>query len=95
MVPAYHSPSSKEVIDTTGAGNAFLGGLAMGHAETGDWVTAAAYGVVSASFVVEQIGTPLVGTGEGREVWNGVVVGERLRGYLARLEGGGEGRAGS
>jgi sugar/nucleoside kinase (ribokinase family) len=41
------------VLDARGAGDAFCGGLCVGLARTGDPVRAAAYGAVSASFVVE------------------------------------------
>jgi len=45
-----------DVLDVTGAGDAFCGGFLAGLIATGDPVTAAAYGVVSASFVVETRG---------------------------------------
>ncbi len=51
-VPAY----STEVRDPTGAGDAFCGGYTVGLHETGDPVEAAVYGVVSASFVIEDFG---------------------------------------
>jgi sugar/nucleoside kinase (ribokinase family) len=41
------------VADPRGAGDAFCGGLCVGLARTGDPVRAAAYGAVSASFVLE------------------------------------------
>lgn len=41
-------------VDPTGAGDAFCGGFCVGLARTGDPVHAAAYGAVSASFVVER-----------------------------------------
>jgi sugar/nucleoside kinase (ribokinase family) len=46
------------VTDPRGAGDAFCGGLCVGLARTGDPVRAAAYGTVSASFVLEA-GDPL------------------------------------
>lgn len=45
-----------EVLDVTGAGDAFCGGFLAGLIATGDPVLAAAYGVVSSSFVVETRG---------------------------------------
>ncbi|MGQ9493135.1 MAG: carbohydrate kinase family protein [Anaerolineae bacterium] len=45
-----------KVVDVTGAGNAYCGGLLVGYAETGDARTAGLYGAVSASFAVEQFG---------------------------------------
>lgn len=41
------------VVDPRGAGDAFCGGLCVGLARTGDPIRAAAYGAVSASFVLE------------------------------------------
>ncbi|HST67754.1 MAG TPA: PfkB family carbohydrate kinase [Mycobacteriales bacterium] len=46
------------VVDPRGAGDAFCGGLCVGLARTGDPIRAAAYGAVSASFVV-QVSDPL------------------------------------
>jgi len=84
-VPACHR-SAEEVVDPTGAGNAFLGGLGVALARGRDLVEAAAWGSVAASFAVEQVGLPVRRDGaEGAETWNGVSVGERLEGFLARL----------
>jgi ribokinase len=44
------------VVDTTGAGDSFCGGFALGLAATGDPIRAALYGTVSASFVIEGYG---------------------------------------
>jgi sugar/nucleoside kinase (ribokinase family) len=57
-LPPYHLSDSQSVVDPTGAGNAFLGGAAMGYLEHGDFLQAAAYGSVAASFAVETIGLP-------------------------------------
>jgi sugar/nucleoside kinase (ribokinase family) len=57
-LPAYHLPGSNGVVDPTGAGNAFLGGAAMGYLQHGDFTTAATYGSVAASFAVERVGLP-------------------------------------
>jgi sugar/nucleoside kinase (ribokinase family) len=57
-LPPYHLPGSTSVVDTTGAGNAFLGGVAMGYLEHADFIKAAAYGSVAASFAVETVGLP-------------------------------------
>jgi len=46
------------VVDTTGAGNAYCGGFLAGYIQTGDVLTAAHYGTVAASFLVEQVGLP-------------------------------------
>lgn len=44
------------IVDVTGAGNAYCGGFLVGLAETGDLGQAGRYGAVSASFVLEQFG---------------------------------------
>ncbi|MCW2941321.1 MAG: hypothetical protein JWN00_4306 [Actinomycetia bacterium] len=49
QIPAYPS----DVVDPTGAGDAFCGGFLVGLGETGDVVEAAARGAVSASYAVE------------------------------------------
>jgi sugar/nucleoside kinase (ribokinase family) len=46
------------VVDPTGAGNAFCGGFLAGWVQSGNLLTAGLYGVVSASFLVEQVGLP-------------------------------------
>ena len=46
------------VIDPTGAGNAYCGGFLAGYVQTGDVLTAARFGAVAASFLVEQVGLP-------------------------------------
>lgn len=89
-IPAYHSDSSK-VVDPTGGGNAFLGGLTVALARGKGLEEAAKWGSVSASFAIEQVGMPELGKDvEGREVWNGVRVEERLEQFERRLtwEGG-------
>ena len=47
-----------KVVDPTGAGNAYGGGLCVGWHETGDARMAGCYGAVSASFLVRQFGLP-------------------------------------
>jgi sugar/nucleoside kinase (ribokinase family) len=84
-VPAYHA-GAERVVDPTGAGNAFLGGLGIALARGRGLVEAAAWGGVAAGLVVEQVGLPVMGEGEGGvETWNGESVGERLEGFLERL----------
>jgi sugar/nucleoside kinase (ribokinase family) len=46
------------VVDPVGAGNAFCGGFLAGWVLTGDLRTAGLYGVVAASFLIEQVGLP-------------------------------------
>jgi sugar/nucleoside kinase (ribokinase family) len=55
-IPAFATP----VVDPTGAGNAFCGGFLAGWVETGEVRLAGLYGVVAASFLVEQVGLPQV-----------------------------------
>lgn len=45
-----------EVVDVTGAGNAFCGGFLVGYATSGDILQAGKYGSVSSSFAIEQYG---------------------------------------
>jgi sugar/nucleoside kinase (ribokinase family) len=49
MAPAYPT----DVVDVTGAGDAYCGGFMVGYAETQDAMVAGCYGAVSASFVLE------------------------------------------
>ena len=48
--------SPTQVVDPTGAGDAFCGGFLVGLARSGDPVQACLYGAVSASFIIEQFG---------------------------------------
>ena len=97
-LPAYYAPQDKvetnvrpsKVVDTTGAGNAFLGaltiGLLMGN---NDIIFAACVGNVAASFVVEQVGVPTLSLSDaGTELWNGVDVSSRFQAYRGRLDRG-------
>jgi len=97
--PAYYKPSKDaqagpnvHVVDPTGGGNAFLGGLAVGLVRTGSGPslenvsTAAAFASVAASFAIEQVGMPtLTRVSDGSELWNGVSVAERLGEYMDDL----------
>ncbi|GBL38171.1 uncharacterized protein C16C9.01c [Anaerolineaceae bacterium] len=58
--PALHLPALEVRIATQplGAGNAFCGGFLAGWAATADAASAAAYGTVAASFMLEQPGLP-------------------------------------
>ncbi|OSX60360.1 hypothetical protein POSPLADRAFT_1147632 [Postia placenta MAD-698-R-SB12] len=93
-VPAFWTSedASKHVVDVTGAGNSFLGGLAAGLYETaGDAYQATLYGTVSASFVIEQEGLPRLmqtpdHTGHELEEWNGDLPRRRLRDLQDRLQ---------
>ena len=84
-LPPYYAPGHLNVIDPTGAGNAFLGGFAIGWQETKNALDAAMYGQVAASFTIEQVGLPkLERSAAGPELWNDNKVRERLRQYKAR-----------
>lgn len=89
-LPAYYPPGHSKVVETTGAGNSFLGGFIMGLSETGNPVTAAKYGAVAASFVVEQLSLPSLdkaaATEADSELWNGEDPRERLIEYQSRFE---------
>lgn len=88
-LPAYYGASEQDkIVDPTGAGNAFLGGLAQGWLETGDWTRAACYGTVAASVIVEHVGPPTK-DGEGQaETWAGIAVRQRLISYMQRTDVG-------
>jgi sugar/nucleoside kinase (ribokinase family) len=84
-IPAVHTDASK-VIDPTGGGNGFLGGLAVALARSHTLEEAAAWGSVSASFAIEQVGMPILGhDDEGKETWNGVIVEDRLSQFKQRM----------
>ncbi|KAH7313152.1 pfkB family carbohydrate kinase-like protein [Rhexocercosporidium sp. MPI-PUGE-AT-0058] len=86
-----------KVVDPTGGGNGFLGGLAVALARGRGVVEASCWGSVAASFMIEQVGMPILssappsslGEGEGeessKELWNNVSVEERLEAYLKRV----------
>jgi sugar/nucleoside kinase (ribokinase family) len=87
-LPAYHTDQSK-VVDPTGGGNGFLGGLAVGLVRTEfNVIEAARWGSVAASFTIEQVGMPQLtpSAEDTTELWNGVSVKERLQDYKQRSE---------
>ncbi len=55
---AYYIPAVEvaELIDQTGAGNAYCGGFLVGWRQTGDVATAGCYGAAAASFTLEYVG---------------------------------------
>lgn len=94
-LPAYYAPPEKpevshasKVVDTTGAGNAFLGAFAVGFLTSSrNAIFAACAGNVAASFVVEQVGVPTLSLSEeGTELWNGEEFSPRFQAYRARLD---------
>lgn len=85
-LPAYYGRESKKVQDTTGAGNAFIGGLCIGLLEEKDEIKSVCYGQIAASFAIEQTGIPKRSLDENaHEVWNQESVSSRLKAYLERV----------
>ncbi|KAF8742078.1 pfkB family carbohydrate kinase, partial [Rhizoctonia solani] len=80
--PAYWTPEDKDaVVDVTGAGNAFLGGLSAGlYLTNGDVREAMLYATISAGYIIQQVGLPRVEyrAPEGEEFWNRDSPKERL-----------------
>lgn len=89
-LPAYHQ-SAEKVVDPTGGGNGFLGGLAIGlvrcsaNASADLLEEAAIWGAISASFAIEQVGMPTLSHASGTETWNDVRVEDRLVEFKQRL----------
>ncbi|KAF1945194.1 Ribokinase-like protein [Clathrospora elynae] len=89
-VPAYHQ-SAEKVVDPTGGGNGFLGGLAIGLVRGGSKSSmenleeAAIWGAISASFAIEQVGMPALSHSSNGETWNGDSVEDRLSDFKQRL----------
>lgn len=86
-IPAYFTKEAQgRVVDPTGGGNTFLGGLAVALARGKGVEEAAAWASVAASFAIEQVGVPVLGRDEeGQETWNGVRVLDRLGEFQARI----------
>lgn len=83
-IPAYHNNASN-VVDPTGGGNAFLGGLAVGLTRGESLSDAAVWGSVAAGFAIEQIGVPNLEYQTNQETWNGETVQDRLQNFMSRL----------
>lgn len=79
-IPAYWTKEhADKVVDPTGGGNTFLGGLAVALARGKSMEEAACWGSVAASFAIQQVGVPELGKDEeDGETWNGARVGDRL-----------------
>lgn len=87
-IPAYWTKddAADKVVDPTGGGNTFLGGLAAALARGKSMEEAACWGSVAASFAIEQVGVPQLGRDEkGEETWNGAKVQDRLRQIQERI----------
>ena len=64
----FHIPAvPTEVIDPTGAGNSYGGGLCVGWAKSQEARIAGCYGVISAKFMVERVGPPKMSAALQRE----------------------------
>ncbi|OAA39887.1 MAK32-like protein [Beauveria brongniartii RCEF 3172] len=84
-IPAFHQDATN-VVDPTGGGNTFLGGLSVALARDEDIETAAVWGTVAASFAIEQVGPPTLRKDDGgQETWNGENPLARLREFQERL----------
>lgn len=89
-MPPYHQ-SAEKVVDPTGGGNGFLGGLAVGLVRAGSTTAmnvlqeAAVWGTISASLAIEQVGMPVLAEKGQEETWNGVKVDERVAEFKERL----------
>ncbi|KAJ7667811.1 Ribokinase-like protein [Mycena polygramma] len=72
-VPAFWTEKDADkIVDVTGAGNGFLGGLGAGLLfEDGDIFKASFHASVAASFIIEQEGLPTVSLVNGSTQWNG------------------------
>ncbi|KAJ6539158.1 Ribokinase-like protein [Mycena capillaripes] len=71
-VPAFWTSKDEDkIVDVTGAGNSFLGGLAAGLLlEGGDIYKASFHASVAASFIIEQEGLPIISVVNGTTQWN-------------------------
>ncbi|KAI1741268.1 Ribokinase-like protein [Xylaria scruposa] len=85
--PAYYEKGATEVVDATGAGNAFVGAFAVAFQETKDLKEASLRAAVAASFALEQFGPPklMASSGSSGELWNGTDVLSRLQDFKARI----------
>lgn len=82
--PAYFTADQQNrVVDPSGAGNAFTGGLGEALAQNLDWDHAIAYASVGASFMIEQLGTPQYD--KQADLWNGESAQVRIETYLRRI----------
>ncbi|KAJ7086671.1 Ribokinase-like protein [Mycena epipterygia] len=80
-VPAFWTSKDEDkIVDVTGAGNSFLGGLAAGLLlEDGDIYEATFHASVSASFIIQQEGLPVISVANGATQWNGDTPQRRLK----------------
>ncbi|KAM0555935.1 hypothetical protein ACHAPJ_005914 [Fusarium lateritium] len=85
--PAFYELGSPKIIDTTGAGNAFLGGFSAGLQTTRNPRDAAILGSVAASFTLEQVGLPKFtpASWPDAEKWNDTEVSMRILEFKNRM----------
>ncbi|KAI1109208.1 Ribokinase-like protein [Nemania sp. NC0429] len=86
-IPTYYGQGAEEVVDATGAGNAFLGAFAVALHETNDPREACLRGSIAASYALEQVGPPKLAASSSLsgELWNGSDVQTRLQEFKARI----------
>lgn len=76
----------KDVVDATGAGNAFCGALVTRLAQSVSIEDAMVSASVAAGLCIQQVGIPrLQQTADGRETWNGQDVAAFTRDYQSRM----------
>lgn len=99
-LPAYHGTRPEitgagRVVDPTGAGNAFLGALAVSLGRESSMPVfrqlevAATWGTIAASFAIEQVGVPNLEKSNFdalKETWNGESADSRVDCYMRILE---------
>lgn len=87
-LPAFYASDSK-ILDANGAGKTFLGALTFAMSACGhDVVEASALASVAASFSLQQIGLPNLGSeSENEDTWNGDTFARRCETYRARFAG--------
>ncbi|OWT37613.1 hypothetical protein C362_04631 [Cryptococcus neoformans Bt1] len=86
-IPAFWTKADQgKIVDVTGGGNSFLGGLVAGLLiSDGDMRTASIYASTAASFAIQQRGPPRLQRSNGEELWNGEVVWDRLNEMARRV----------
>jgi ribokinase len=75
-----------EASDPTGAGDSFCGGFMAGFRITGDFVKAALYGAVAASFCVERSGVEGLIAADRREALDRLAALSRETGIVIKVE---------
>jgi sugar/nucleoside kinase (ribokinase family) len=84
--PAYHTNENGKVVDPTGGGNSFLGGLTVALARRKTMEEACIWGSIAASFAIEQIGMPKLTDSSEGEKWNDSSVRDRVDEFRLELK---------